>query len=106
MITLTAKAAEKMLSNLSARGKGLGISIGVTKAGCTGFAYVMEFVDVYPREDILYEMQGVKLFVHPKDEIYLVGTQIDYVKEGLNEGFKFNNPNVTAECGCGESFSI
>lgn len=106
MISLTYKAAERMKSSLESRGKGLGIRISVKTSGCSGYAYVMEFVDVYPNDDIMYELQGVKLFVNRKDEVYLNGMEVDWVKEGLNEGFKFNNPNVTAECGCGESFSI
>lgn len=106
MITLTRKAAEKMLGSLSARGKGLGIRIGVRTSGCSGYAYVMEFVDQDLAHDIMYELNGVKLFVSPKDEVYLSGMEIDWAKEGLNEGFKFNNPNVKAECGCGESFTV
>jgi iron-sulfur cluster assembly protein len=106
MISLTYKAAERMKSSLESRGKGLGIRIGVKTSGCSGYAYVLEFVDVYPNDDIMYELQGVKLFVNRKNEVYLNGMEVDWVKEGLNEGFKFNNPNVTAECGCGESFSI
>jgi iron-sulfur cluster assembly protein len=106
MISLTYKAAQRMKSSLESRGKGLGIRIGVKTSGCSGYAYVMEFVDLYPNDDIMYELQGVKLFVSRKDEVYLSGMEVDYAKEGLNEGFKFNNPNVKDECGCGESFTV
>lgn len=106
MITVTEKAAERIQNYLTKRGKGEGIRIGVRTSGCSGFAYNLEFVDEAQTGDELFQDKGVKLFVDPKSLVYLAGMEIDFAREGLNEGFKFNNPNVKAECGCGESFTV
>ncbi|MFJ4547105.1 iron-sulfur cluster assembly protein IscA, partial [Pseudomonas sp. NPDC088885] len=87
-------------------GKGEGIRLGVRTTGCSGLAYVLEFVDEVVAEDQVFESHGEKVIIDPKSLAYLDGTELDFVKEGLNEGFKFNNPNVRGECGCGESFNI
>ncbi|MBH5329639.1 iron-sulfur cluster assembly protein IscA [Eikenella sp. S3360] len=106
MITLTQKAADHISSFLSKRGKGEGIRVGVKTSGCSGMAYTLEFVDEVQPEDVMFEGHGVKVFVDPKSLVYLDGTELDYTKEGLQEGFKFANPNVKNECGCGESFNV
>jgi iron-sulfur cluster assembly protein len=105
-ITLTTAAAERVNSFLANRGKGLGVRLGVKTSGCSGMAYVMEFVDEANDDDVVYEDHGVKVIIDKKSLIYLEGTELDFGKEGLNEGFKFNNPNAKNECGCGESFTI
>ena len=105
-IALTEKAAQHIKQQLLSRGKGEGVRVGVKTTGCSGLAYVLEFVDQPQQEDALIESQSVKLFVDPKSLVYLEGMQMDFVKEGANEGFQFNNPNVTGECGCGESFTV
>lgn len=105
-ITLTDAAADRVRHFLDNRGKGEGLRLGVRTSGCSGMAYVLEFVDSAAPEDNVYEHKGVKVFVDPKSLVYLEGTELDYGKEGLNEGFKFNNPNVKNECGCGESFNV
>lgn len=91
---------------LQNRGKGIGLRLGVKTSGCSGLAYLLEFVDVLNDDDQIFEDQGVKVIVDTKSLVYLDGTQLDFVKEGLNEGFKFNNPNVKDQCGCGESFNV
>ena len=106
MITLTPSAANHIQNFLSRRGKGEGIRLGVKTSGCSGMAYTLEFVDEIQPEDIVFEGHGVKVFVDPKSHTYLDGTQLGYTKEGLQEGFKFENPNVKDECGCGESFHV
>ena len=106
MITLTESAANKVHQYLSERGKGEGLRIGVKGAGCSGFAYELEFVDTPQLEDQLYEDKGVKVFIDPKSLLFVIGMEIDHVREGLNEGFKFNNPNAVGTCGCGESFRV
>ena len=88
------------------RGKGEGIRIGVKTSGCSGMAYTLEFVDDIDENDTVFEQDGVKVFIDPKSLVYLDGTQVDYTKEGLQEGFKFENPNVKDSCGCGESFHV
>ncbi|MGB5201181.1 MAG: iron-sulfur cluster assembly protein IscA [Sedimenticolaceae bacterium] len=105
-ITLTAAAADRVHSFLQNRGSGLGVRLGVKTSGCSGLAYVLEFVDVLDEDDQVFEDRGVKVIVDEKSLVYLDGTQLDYGKEGLNEGFRFNNPNVKDECGCGESFHV
>jgi iron-sulfur cluster assembly protein len=105
-LTLTEKAAQHVKKSITHRGKGLGLRLGVRTSGCSGMAYVMEFADEVQEEDQIFESQGVKIIVDPKSLIYLDGTELDYVREGLNEGFKFNNPNVKDQCGCGESFNV
>jgi len=105
-ITLTDAAADRVKSFLKQRGKGLGLRLGVRTSGCSGMAYVLEFIDELDEGDVVFEVQGVKVVVDPKSMVYIDGTELDFAKEGLNEGFKFNNPNVKDECGCGESFNI
>jgi len=105
-VSLTESAARHVQSQLAGRGKGLGIRLGVTTSGCSGMAYVLEFVDEPSSADAVFEDHGVKVFVDPKSLVYLEGTELDFVREGLNEGLQFRNPNVSAECGCGESFTV
>ena len=105
-IQLTEVAAKRVRSFLDNRGKGIGLRIGIKTTGCSGMAYVLEFVDEMTDEDSVFESQGVKIIVDPKSMIYLDGTEVDFAKEGLNEGFQFRNPNAKDECGCGESFTV
>lgn len=105
-ITLTEAAAARVQKFLANRGKGIGLRLGVRTSGCSGMAYTLEFADAVQPDDITFESHGVKILLDPKSLPYLDGTELDYAKEGLNEGFKFNNPNVKAECGCGESFTV
>jgi iron-sulfur cluster assembly protein len=105
-ITLTDAAADRVQSFLHNRGKGLGVRLGVKTSGCSGLAYVLEFVDELDEGDQVFEDRGVKVIIDKKSLVYLDGTELDYGKEGLNEGFKFNNPNVKDQCGCGESFKV
>ncbi len=105
-ITMTDSAAERVQSFLDSRGSGVGLRLGVKTSGCSGMAYVLEFVDEIDDQDQVFESHGVKIIVDPKSLLYIDGTELDYGKEGLNEGFKFNNPNVKDQCGCGESFTI
>lgn len=105
-ITMTEPAAKHVTSFLATRGKGVGLRLGVKTSGCSGMAYVLEFVDVLNDDDQVFIDKGVKIIVDKKSLVYLDGTQLDFVKEGLNEGFKFNNPNTGDECGCGESFGV
>jgi iron-sulfur cluster assembly protein len=105
-ITLTEKAANHVAGFIQKRGRGVGVRLGVRTSGCSGMAYKLEFVDQMEAEDLVFESHGVKLLVDPKSLPYIDGTELDFVREGLNEGFKFNNPNVKDECGCGESFNI
>jgi len=104
-IVMTERAAEQVRRSLAKRGKGKGIRIGVKTSGCSGLSYVMEFVDEPRPEDRVFSHADVQLFVDPKSLIYLDGTELDFTREGLNEGFRFNNPNVKNTCGCGESFT-
>ena len=105
-ITLSESAANRVSSFLESRGKGEGVRLGVKTSGCSGLAYVLEFVDEVDEDDVVFEDRGVKVIIDQKSLVYLDGTELDYGKEGLNEGFIFNNPNVKNECGCGESFTI
>ena len=105
-ITLTEAAAQRVASFLQNRGKGIGLRLGIKTSGCSGLAYVLEFVDELNPDDEVFEQHGVKLIVDAKSLVYLDGTELDFAKEGLNEGFKFNNPNVKDQCGCGESFNV
>jgi iron-sulfur cluster assembly protein len=105
-ISLTESAADRVSSFLANRGKGLGVRLAVKTSGCSGMAYVMEFVDEMNDDDEIFEDRGVNVIIDKKSLVYLDGTEVDYGKEGLNEGFKFNNPNAKNECGCGESFTI
>ncbi len=105
-ITLTNRAAGRVVDFLTNRGSGIGIRLSVQTTGCSGLGYNIEFVDNTNDDDTVFEGNDVKVIVDAKSLIYLDGTQVDYVKEGLNEGFEFNNPNAKAECGCGESFTV
>ena len=106
MITLTERAAAKVNEHLQKRGKGLGIRVGVKTTGCSGLAYKLEFVDIPEPEDHSFVTHSTHVFVDPKSLPYLEGMEIDWVKNGLNEGFDFKNPNVKDQCGCGESFRV
>jgi iron-sulfur cluster assembly protein len=106
-LSISEHAAERVKAFLQNRGKGLGVRLGVRTSGCSGMAYVIEFVDeIDADQDAVFEDQGVTIVVDRKSLVYLDGTQIDFVKEGLNEGFKFSNPNESDRCGCGESFTV
>ena len=105
-VHLSDAAAEHVRGQLDRRGKGEGIRVGVKTSGCSGLSYMIEFVDQIEPEDQVFEKGGVKIFVDPKSLVYIDGTELDLVKEGLNEGLQFNNPNVKGECGCGESFNV
>ena len=105
-ITVTNTAAIRVQKFLASRGKGIGLRLGVKTSGCSGMAYTLEFVDEAAPEDVIFDTNGIKVLVDPTRLVYLDGTELDFAKEGLNEGFKFNNPNATANCGCGESFSV
>jgi len=105
-VTLTEKAANHVQSFLAKRGKGVGLRVGVRTSGCSGMAYKLEFADNLEPNDVQFESHGVRVVVDPKSLPYVDGTELDYTREGLNEGFKFSNPNVKDECGCGESFNI
>jgi len=105
-ITLTERAANHVQGFLTKRGKGMGLRLGVKTTGCSGLAYKLEYADATNPEDHLFESNGVKVLVDPKSLPYIDGTELDFAREGLNEGFKFKNPNVKDECGCGESFNV
>ena len=105
-ITLTETAARHVSDQIARRGKGIGLRLGVRTTGCSGLAYKLDFADEPDPADLAFESHGVKLFVDPESLRYIDGTELDFAREGLNEGFKFNNPNVSAECGCGESFTV
>jgi iron-sulfur cluster assembly protein len=105
-VTLTESAARHVAAQLQRRGKGVGLRLGVRTSGCSGFAYQIDFAEQTDPADTAFESHGVRVFIDPKSLPFLEGTELDFVREGLNEGFKFNNPNVTASCGCGESFSV
>jgi iron-sulfur cluster assembly protein len=105
-ITLTEKAAKHISRYMERRGKGIGLRLGVRTNGCSGLAYTLEYADEVIAEDQVFESHGVRVFVDPKSMPYIDGTELDFAREGLNEGFKFQNPNVKNECGCGESFHV
>ena len=105
-VNLTPAAAKHVNKYLAKRGKGVGVRLGVKTTGCSGLAYKLEYVDEVAPEDALFVTEGIKLMVDPKSLAYLDGTTLDFVREGLNEGFKFNNPNERDKCGCGESFRV
>ncbi|UCE88262.1 MAG: iron-sulfur cluster assembly protein IscA [Pseudomonadota bacterium] len=105
-ITLTEQAADRVKAFLANRGKGAGLRLGVRTTGCSGMAYVLEFADEVDPADEVFESNGVRIIVDPKSLVYIDGTELDFAREGLNEGFKFNNPNVKDTCGCGESFNV
>jgi iron-sulfur cluster assembly protein len=105
-ISLTESAANRVKTFLSTRGHGVGLRLGVRKTGCSGFAYVINYADEADPKDVMFEDRGVKVFVDPGSLNLLDGTIVDFIKQGLNEAFRFRNPNVKGECGCGESFSV
>ena len=105
-ITLTQSAAERVKNHLARRGRGVGIRLGVRRTGCSGWAYVVDYADEVGNADVVFEDRQVRIVVDP-DSLELVdGTEVDFIKQGLNEAFRFRNPNVKGECGCGESFSV
>ena len=105
-VTLTSAAAQHVAAYLAKRGKGVGLRLGVRTTGCSGLAYKLEYADEAQPEDLRFDSHGVTVVVDPKSLPYLDGMELDFTREGLNEGFKFNNPNVKDECGCGESFNV
>jgi iron-sulfur cluster assembly protein len=105
-ITITEAASRHIRDYLAKRGKGVGLRLGVKTTGCSGMGYVLEVADKIEPDDHIFEGQNVKVIIDPKSLLYLDGTQLDYTREGVNEGFKFNNPNVKDTCGCGESFNV
>jgi iron-sulfur cluster assembly protein len=105
-IQLTESAATRIRTFLASRGHGLGLRLGVRKTGCSGFAYVVNYADAQQADDVVFEDRGVRVFVDPGSLKLIDGTVVDFVKQGLNEAFRFQNPNVKGECGCGESFSV
>lgn len=105
-LLMTQRAADHVSRFLQRRGKGLGIRVGVKTSGCSGMAYQLEYVDASTPEDVQFESHGVAIFTDAKSLLYIDGTELDFVREGLNEGFKFYNPQSKNECGCGESFNI
>ena len=105
-VTMTPDAADRIQSFIVNRGKGLGLRLGIKTTGCSGLAYVMEFVDELNEDDTLFSISDVNIIIDGKSLVYLDGIEVDFVKEGLNEGFKFTNPNAKGECGCGESFNV
>lgn len=105
-ITLTERAAKHISRYMARRGKGIGLRLGVRTTGCSGLAYKLEYVDEETPEDQVFESHGIRVFVDPRSLPYIDGTELDFAREGLNEGFRFRNPNVKDECGCGESFRV
>ena len=105
-VNLSQAAARHVNRYLAKRGKGVGVRLGVKTTGCSGLAYTLEYVDELATEDVVFEEHGVKVLVDPKSLAYIDGTTLDDVREGLNEGFRFNNPNERDKCGCGESFRV
>jgi iron-sulfur cluster assembly protein len=105
-ISLTSSAADRVKAFLASRGHGVGLRLGVRKTGCSGFAYVVNYADAAKPDDVVFEDRGVKVFVDPGSLSLIDGTIVDFVKQGLNEAFRFRNPNIKGECGCGESFSV
>lgn len=105
-ISLTTAAADRIRSFLDRRGQGLGLRLAVKKTGCSGFAYVVNYADDIHADDVVFEDRGVKVIVDKQSLGYIDGTEVDFVKQGLNEAFRFRNPNVKGECGCGESFTV
>ena len=105
-ISLTESAAQHVKNYLEKRGKGVGVRLGVKTTGCSGMSYTIEFADDVENEDHVFEDKGVKVIINPKSMVYLNGTELDFTREGLNEGFQFKNPNEKDRCGCGESFNV
>ena len=105
-VTLTQSAADRVRNFLASRGQGVGLRLGVRRTGCSGFAYVVNYADEVTDTDLVFETQGVKVVVDRESLSLVDGTEIDFVRHGLSEAFRFRNPNVKGECGCGESFSV
>ena len=105
-ISLTPSAAERVRTHLARRGHGLGLRLSIKTTGCSGYSYVIDYADAARPDDLVFEDQGVKVFIDPESFPVLDGTSVDFVRQGLNESFQFRNPNVKAECGCGESFTV
>jgi iron-sulfur cluster assembly protein len=105
-ISLTESAAERVNKYLGARGDGVGLRLGITKTGCSGYSYVINYADEIGKDDVIFEDRGVKIVVAPDALLLIDGTEVDFVKNGLNEAFRFKNPNIAGECGCGESFTV
>ncbi|MEQ1581517.1 MAG: iron-sulfur cluster assembly protein IscA [Steroidobacteraceae bacterium] len=105
-ISLTTSAANRVRTFLANRGKGVGLRLGVKQTGCSGYAYVVNYADAVENDDVVFDNQGVKVIVDRESLGYIDGTEVDFVKEGLNEAFRFRNPNIKGECGCGESFTV
>jgi len=105
-ISLTESAATRVRSFLEKRGRGVGLRIGVRKSGCSGYAYTIDYADAIDADDVVFDRDGVKVIVDAESLGLIDGTEVDFVKDGLNEAFKFRNPNVKGECGCGESFTV
>ena len=105
-ISLSPSAADRVRNQLASRGRGLGLRLGVKASGCSGFSYVVDFADEARADDLVFEEHGVRVYVDPKSLPMIDGTRVDFVREGLNEAFRFENPQVQAECGCGESFTV
>ena len=105
-ISLTESAAERVRSHITERGRGVGLRLGVKSSGCSGFSYVVDYADDVGSEDLVFDSHGVKVVVDRSHLATVDGTQIDFVRQGLNETFRFDNPNVTGQCGCGESFIV
>ena len=105
-VSLTPAAHERVRSFLAKRGSGIGLRLGVRRTGCSGFAYVVNYADDLGAEDVVFDQDGVRVIVDRESLELIDGTEVDFVKQGLNEAFKFRNPNIRGECGCGESFSV
>ena len=105
-VSLTNSAATRVRAFLDKRGRGVGLRVGVRKSGCNGWAYTIDYADAIDADDVVFDAGGVKVVVDPRSLSLIDGTEVDFVKEGLNEAFKFRNPNIKGECGCGESFSV
>ena len=105
-ITLTESAARRITAHITERGEGIGLRLGVKRTGCSGFAYVVDVADHISRDDVILENRGIKIVVNSEHVPLLEGTEIDFVRQGLNDSFRFRNPNASGECGCGESFSV
>jgi len=105
-ISLTQSAAQRVRKYLDKRGDAIGLRLGVTKTGCSGFSYVINYAEDFAESDVVFEDRGIKVLVDPEAFALIDGTEVDFVKNGLNEAFSFRNPNVTGECGCGESFNV
>ena len=105
-ISITPAAADRVKTFLATRGRGLGLRLGIKSTGCSGYAYVVNYADELAKDDVVFDAQGVKIIVDQKSLSYIDGTEVDFVKQGLNEAFRFRNPNVKGECGCGESFTV